>query len=391
MKWVIADLNQTLSVKEQRVDGSSTFIKNVVRCTLVAGKPVLERKINLFPYYFQYLQYVLYKRVIYNIYENEFSIMKSDNSKSLSTIIKINPWFVTGFVDAEGCFSVGIYKNNQYQVGYQVQAFFQISLHDKDFDLLSRIQCYFGSGRIKKHGKNSIYFRVRSLKNLKAIVSHFDKYPLITEKWADYILFKQVLDLIKNKKHLRMEGFKEILSIKASMNLGLPKELKTVFPKISNKIRFKVIDNNIKDPNWITGFTNGDGCFFVYITKSSSTKLGETVRIKFQITQHIRDNELMKNLITYFQCGRIEYTSQNSWINFVVTNFKDITDKIIPFFDKYTIQGIKALDYLCFKEIAGLMKDKAHLTKEGLYKIRLIKSKMNSQRILLEKNNWLND
>ena len=36
---MIADLNQTASVKEQRVDGSSTFI--VVRYTLVAGKPVL--------------------------------------------------------------------------------------------------------------------------------------------------------------------------------------------------------------------------------------------------------------------------------------------------------------------------------------------------------------
>ena len=43
MKWVIADLNQTMSVKEQRVDGSSVLI-NIVRCTLVAGKPVLERK-----------------------------------------------------------------------------------------------------------------------------------------------------------------------------------------------------------------------------------------------------------------------------------------------------------------------------------------------------------
>lgn len=45
-KWVIADLNQILSlvsVKEQRVDGSSVF-GNTVRCTLVAGKPVLEIK-----------------------------------------------------------------------------------------------------------------------------------------------------------------------------------------------------------------------------------------------------------------------------------------------------------------------------------------------------------
>jgi hypothetical protein len=49
MKWVIADLNQAASVKEQRVDGSSTL---VVRYTLVAGKPVLLRsvKTGLFVY-----------------------------------------------------------------------------------------------------------------------------------------------------------------------------------------------------------------------------------------------------------------------------------------------------------------------------------------------------
>jgi hypothetical protein len=43
-KWVIADLNQTMSVKEQRVDGSSASDKGAVRCTLVAGKPVFEKK-----------------------------------------------------------------------------------------------------------------------------------------------------------------------------------------------------------------------------------------------------------------------------------------------------------------------------------------------------------
>jgi hypothetical protein len=44
MKWTTADLNQAMPVKEQRVDGSSALIKHVVRCTLVTGKPALERK-----------------------------------------------------------------------------------------------------------------------------------------------------------------------------------------------------------------------------------------------------------------------------------------------------------------------------------------------------------
>ena len=46
IKWVIADLNQVKPVKEQRVDGSSKSRNlDFVRCTLVAGKPVLGRKI----------------------------------------------------------------------------------------------------------------------------------------------------------------------------------------------------------------------------------------------------------------------------------------------------------------------------------------------------------
>jgi hypothetical protein len=58
-----------------------------------------------------------------------------------------------------------------------------------------------------------------------------------------------VLDLIKNKKHLTTEGFKEILNIKASMNLGLPKSLKIIYPDNFNVIRPKILDSKIKDFN----------------------------------------------------------------------------------------------------------------------------------------------
>ena len=64
-------------------------------------------------------------------------------------------------------------------------------------------------------------FRVSSVKELNIIVNHFDKYPLITQKWSDFMLFKQALDLIKCKKHLTLEGLQEIVNIKASMNLEI--------------------------------------------------------------------------------------------------------------------------------------------------------------------------
>lgn len=102
--------------------------------------------------------------------------------------------------------------------------------------------------------------------------------------------------------------------------------------------------------------------------------------LKFHIAQHSRDKDLIKSLINNFGCGRIELNLEKSAVYFVVTKFNDITDKIIPFFEKYLIQGVKALDFSDFKKVVELMKNKSHLTKNGLEKIRLIKSKMNFSR-----------
>ena len=69
-----------------------------------------------------------------------------------------------------------------------------------------------------------------SLKDLDVIIEHFNNYPLITKKkYKDFELFKQAIILIKDKKHLTIEGFNQILAIRASMNKGLPLVLKKLF------------------------------------------------------------------------------------------------------------------------------------------------------------------
>ena len=57
--------------------------------------------------------------------------------------------------------------------------------------------------------------------------------------------------------------------------------------------------------------------------------------------------------------------------------FSDLAEKIIPLFQKYQIQGTKHLDYTDFVSVIKLVKNKKHLTEEGLDKIRTIKSCMN--------------
>ena len=372
--WVIAVLSHSKfkvykalnikSVKEQRVDGSSSsIILEFVRCTLVAGKPVLGRKFHTHSN--KYIaQSTMYKRSIHMINSN------------------LNPWFITGFVDAEGCFTLGFLKKDKYKMGYQIQAIFKINLHEKDYDLLYKIQNYFGVGKITKHGNASIQYTVRSIKDLEIIISHFDKYPLLTQKYADYMLFKQGISLLKNKEHLDKKGFMKVLSIKASINSGLSDQLELSYPEVKPMKRYLFNNKSIADPNWIAGLTSGDGCFFISIRNSITTKTKKAVVLKFHIVQHSRDTEIMKMLISTLGCGKIELVLKQSAVYFVVVNFKDIFEKIIPLFDNYPIQGIKALNYLDFKKVANLMHNKEHLTEQGISKIQSIKLNMNLSRKL---------
>jgi hypothetical protein len=67
-------------------------------------------------------------------------------------------------------------------MGYRVQAIFKVTLHNKDLDLLSDIKDYFGVGSITKCGVSTLQYTVNSLKDLSIIISHFDNYPLISQK-----------------------------------------------------------------------------------------------------------------------------------------------------------------------------------------------------------------
>lgn len=104
---------------------------------------------------------------------------------------------------------------------------------------MKQIQAFFGGvGRIsEKHGKDSAQFVVTGIVALTEIISHFEKYPLISQKLADYLLFKRAFELYVQKSHLTHEGILEIFSIKASLNLGVNSDLKENFPDLVPALR----------------------------------------------------------------------------------------------------------------------------------------------------------
>ena len=89
------------------------------------------------------------------------------------------------------------------------------------------------------------------------------------------------------------------------------------------------------------------GCFIVKIKKSPLSRLGESVELRFQITQHSSpsvgsDEQLINTFVKYFECGKCYFGSKDKPTqagNFVVQRYSNIELKIIPFFNKYPILG----------------------------------------------------
>lgn len=86
----------------------------------------------------------------------------------------------------------------------------------------------------------------------------------------------------------------------------------------------------------------------------------------------------MKSIIKYFECGNL--LKKRETVHFTITKFTDLTQKIIPFFKKYSVLGVKYKDFADWCQAADLIKNKAHLTAEGLDQIRKIKAGMNKGR-----------
>ena len=311
---------------------------------------------------------------------NLSSTMIQSRNYSTDRKMKLNPLFISGFSDAESSFVVTILKNPRYKIGWNVQARFQIKLHEKDRALLLLIQEYFNNiGYISKiNDKSTVEFRVSDITNLNnLIIPHFEKYLLLTNKYKDLQIFKQIVLLMLENKHTNIEGLKEILEYKASLNWGLSTILKEHFPLIEAKtIKMEARNpsplnllNNIQ-PEWIAGFSSGESNFFIAIS-------GNKVWLRFSIAQDSRDLWLLKNLVEIFNCGYVSQYKNRKVCEFVVTKINDIMMYIIPFFEKYPIKGTKYNDYIKFKEAAIIIKNKEHLTEKGLNKVIDLKKSMN--------------
>ena len=361
-----SNISENIFVKEQRVNGSWCGINLPhLRCTLMG----FERS---------YRNKILTTLLVNN--NKNYSTSSINDSRGNNTNLIIDPNFLTGFTDAEGSFVLSITKSDNVKSGWVIKPRFAISLHKKDRFLLEAIKYYLGVGEIYTQGTASIQYRVFSIKDLQLVIDHFDKYPLISQKFGDYSLFKQAYLLLINKEHLTPEGLRKIIAIRASINNGLSEALKEAFPDIIPVMRPERNNISIYNPQWLAGFTSGEGSFGVKV-RNPKENSNAFIELIFQINQHVRDKQLMACIAEYLECGKIYKHSLNAVV-YRVSKASNLTEKVIPFFIKYPILGIKALDFKDFCSLAELISNKAHYTEEGLSQIIRIKANMNTGRIL---------
>ena len=135
--------------------------------------------------------------------------------------MKLDAQWITGFVDGEGCFFVGINKHKEMTAGYQVLPEFTVVQHKRDVQILHALKAYFGCGVVRVNHGDRMAYRVRSENHLlEHIVPFFEKHSLKTKKNVDFKKFRHILLKMKADIHLTSEGVEEIRAIAVIMNRG---------------------------------------------------------------------------------------------------------------------------------------------------------------------------
>ncbi len=136
---------------------------------------------------------------------------------------------------------------------------------------------------------------------------------------------------------------------------------------------------------WIIGYVDGEGCFSVSLFRNKTTKFGWQVFPEFVVTQGEKSKKSLEILLKFFKCGKVfvnkRYDNHNENLyRYCVRSKKDLTEIIIPFFDKNRLKTAKKEDFKIFAKIVAMMNENEHSKLSGMKKIAKMIEKMNHRK-----------
>jgi hypothetical protein len=127
--------------------------------------------------------------------------------------------------------------------------------------------------------------------------------------------------------------------------------------------------------DWVVGFVDGEGCFFVGINRQPSMKIGWQVLPEFRVVQHERDVTILTRLQEFFGSGQVT-VNHGDRKELRIRGLQQLSE-VVRFFKAHPLRTVKRSSFECFAEVIDLMQQGDHLTEEGLTRIRRIISRMN--------------
>ena len=133
----------------------------------------------------------------------------------------LNPYYVAGFVDGEGCFCVSVSKHKTLKHRIEVRPQFEIELRGDDADILEKIRKMIGCGTIytldyerykwAPHAK----LKVSNIADLKQkVIPFFNRYPLQAKKARNFMIWSKIVEMVYEKKHLDYGGLQKIMKLR---------------------------------------------------------------------------------------------------------------------------------------------------------------------------------
>jgi hypothetical protein len=136
--------------------------------------------------------------------------------------VSLDPMWIVGFVDGEGCFSVAVHKSAfmHQHGGWQIQPAFHVYQHRDHRDVLDELRLFFGCGSVRPKGPKSdvMTFSVESLKDLRTWILPFFEEHMLLVKANDFRSFAVIVNAMSRREHLTRLGFEKIVRLAFGMN-----------------------------------------------------------------------------------------------------------------------------------------------------------------------------
>jgi hypothetical protein len=153
--------------------------------------------------------------------------------------VPLDPWFVTGLTEGEGCFCISFAVRAKLRTGLEVRPSYSLSLNERDAGLLEDLQAFFGCGWIRESKSDRTFkYEVRAIGDLTDdILPHFERFPLRGCKARSCAGFSRVCRMVEQGHHLQRDGLRAIVDIAYELNLGRRRHSRSDLLKVLGEVK----------------------------------------------------------------------------------------------------------------------------------------------------------